>query len=193
MLKKITTEKRKIKLNGNELDFTLRTSRRSKNLQLAIHGSGRVVVTRPWRLPESFVLNFIERKASWILEKLDKFKTQDPSFHPGGTELDYLRHKSSARKLILARVAYFNQYYNFTFKRILIKNQKTRWGSCSRDGNLNFNYKLVLLPPEVADYIVVHELCHLKEFNHSRKFWQLVAEALPDYKDRRKRLKGKVE
>ena len=67
------------------------------------------------------------------------------------------------------------------FNKINIKNQKTRWGSCSKKGNLNFNYKIALLPQHLADYIIVHELCHLGEFNHSRSFWNLVAKVFPEY------------
>ena len=81
----------------------------------------------------------------------------------------------------MERVDHFNTTYKFKFNRINIKNQKTRWGSCSNKGNLNFNYKIVLLPERLADYIIVHELCHLKELNHSKKFWNLVAKAMPDY------------
>jgi len=66
---------------------------------------------------------------------------------------------------------------------------RSRWGSCSVSGNLNFNYKLIHLPEDIAEYIVAHELCHLAEFNHSKKFWELVSKTIPDHKLRRKRLK----
>ena len=81
------------------------------------------------------------------------------------------------------RVEYFNKIYNFSFNKILIKNQKTRWGSCSNKGNLNFNYKILFLPEALRDYIIVHELCHLKEFNHSKNFWKLISRAIPDYSE----------
>jgi predicted metal-dependent hydrolase len=97
----------------------------------------------------------------------------------------YLRVREETRALVHARLAHFNTVYGFTLRKVFIKNHKSRWGSCSAKGNLNFNYKLVFLPPEVADYIIVHELCHLGEFNHSPKFWALVLRALPDYKARR--------
>ena len=84
----------------------------------------------------------------------------------------------------------FNQIYGFQYNKINIRNQKTRWGSCSKKGNLNFNYKIALLPEKYADYIVVHELCHLKEFNHSRSFWNLVARTIPDFRERKKRIKN---
>jgi hypothetical protein len=100
----------------------------------------------------------------------------------------YLANKEKARALVTERLRYFNQFYDFSWKRVSIKDTKRRWGSCSKKGNLNFCYKVALLPPEVADYIVVHELCHLGQFNHSRDFWGLVAKTIPEYKQLRLRL-----
>ncbi|MEI6280835.1 MAG: M48 family metallopeptidase [bacterium] len=107
------------------------------------------------------------------------------------TRWDYKRHKETARALAHARVAYFNTFYNFPVRRISIRNTKTRWGSCSQKGNLNFNYKILFLPALMTDYIIVHELCHLKEFNHSQNFWDLVAKIIPEHKVIRKELKKK--
>ncbi|TSC69693.1 MAG: hypothetical protein G01um101456_45 [Parcubacteria group bacterium Gr01-1014_56] len=101
----------------------------------------------------------------------------------------YLAYKEAARALVHAKLAQFNAHYNFTLKKIFIKNHKSRWGSCSSRGNLNFNYKIVGLPPELQDYLVVHELCHLGAFNHSPEFWALVQQTTPSYKALRKRLK----
>ena len=103
--------------------------------------------------------------------------------------LNYIKYKSPATNLIKERLEYFNQFYNYKLGRVTIRNQKTRWGSCSKKGNLNFNYKIVLLSPKQADYIIVHELCHLKEFNHSQKFWDLVSTTIPDYKEIRSSLR----
>ena len=102
----------------------------------------------------------------------------------------YLINKVAAQRLVFDRLTYFNNFYNFKYSRVSIKNQATRWGSCSRQGNLNFNYKIVLLPPDLADYIIVHELCHLGQLNHGPKFWQLVNLTVPDYKLRRHRLRA---
>jgi predicted metal-dependent hydrolase len=101
----------------------------------------------------------------------------------------YLKYKEQARILVENRISHFSKFYDITINRIAIRNQKTRWGSCSRNGNLNFNYKLVLIPENLADYVIVHELCHLKQFNHSKNFWNLVAETIPDYEERRESLK----
>lgn len=94
-----------------------------------------------------------------------------------------------ARELVLARLRDFNQHYQLSWKRVAIRNQRRCWGSCSSLKNLNFSYKILFLPPELADYIIVHELCHLKELNHGPNFWSLVAEQVPDYKARIRTLK----
>jgi predicted metal-dependent hydrolase len=100
-----------------------------------------------------------------------------------------LKYKERARKLVENKIIKFNKTYKFRYNKIAIKNQKTRWGSCSKSGNLSFNYRILSLSPEVADYLMVHELCHLREMNHSRAFWDLVARAIPDYKKLRKQLR----
>jgi len=108
------------------------------------------------------------------------------------SRVEFLANKELARALVFERIKYFNQNYRFKIRRISIRNQRSRWGSCSKKGNLNFNYRIVLLPPVVSDYIIVHELCHLGEFNHSKRFWGLVAKTIPDYQQIRKELRGKV-
>jgi predicted metal-dependent hydrolase len=101
----------------------------------------------------------------------------------------YAKHKERARALAHARLAYFNAHYGFSWGRVAIKNHTSRWGSCSRKGNLNFSYQIALLPEALADYIIVHELCHLGEFNHSPRFWALVARACPNHKELRRALR----
>ncbi len=100
------------------------------------------------------------------------------------TQTHYHGSKARAKKIIQERLKIYNKDYNFTFARISIKDLKSRWGSCSARKNLNFHYKLLFLPIELLDYIVVHELCHLVEMNHSHRFWQLVRRTIPDYKKR---------
>jgi predicted metal-dependent hydrolase len=105
------------------------------------------------------------------------------------TSKNYLKYKESARGIAISRLEYFNTFYGFKYNRIAIRDQKTRWGSCSKKGNLNFNYKIALIPEKARDYIIVHELCHLGEFNHSRNFWNLVKKTVPDYLEIRRALK----
>ncbi len=103
---------------------------------------------------------------------------------------DYLKYKDKALKLAQERIRFYNKKYKFNYNKIRIKNQRTRWGSCSQKANLNFNYRIIFLSEQMRDYIIVHELCHLKEFNHSKRFWDLVSSTLPNYKEIRKDLKN---
>lgn len=93
----------------------------------------------------------------------------------------YVLHREAARSLVHARLAHYNAHYGFVYNRVAIRNQRRCWGSCTSLKNLNFSYRLLFLPPELADYVIVHELCHLKELNHSPRFWALVAETIPEY------------
>lgn len=102
----------------------------------------------------------------------------------------YLAHKEEARELALARLSHFNQHYNLIWNRVAIRNQRRCWGSCSAKKNLNFNYKIVFLPPQLADYIIVHELCHLTHLHHGQEFWDLVEQQVPDYKERLRALRA---
>jgi len=129
----------------------------------------------------------MQQKVDWILKKLTGMKSVDPRLATQSRRT-YLANKERARQFIEQRLDLVNQKYGFQYNRISVRNQKTRWGSCSKDGNLNFNYKIIFLPQRVADYIIVHELCHLKEMNHSKRFWGLVAESFPDYKKLKKEL-----
>lgn len=98
-------------------------------------------------------------------------------------------YRGQARNIITGRVEHFGSKLNLSYNRIFIKGQKTRWGSCSSLKNLNFNWRLVMAPVEVIDYIVIHELSHLAEMNHSRKFWQLVENHCPNHREHRKWLR----
>lgn len=99
-------------------------------------------------------------------------------------------YRRQAETVFAERLALHNQIYQYPYARVAIKAQKTRWGSCSRQGNLNFNWRLLLAPLAVLDYVVIHELCHLREMNHSPRFWQLVAVACPAYVTQRSWLRA---
>jgi predicted metal-dependent hydrolase len=101
----------------------------------------------------------------------------------------YALHKEEARTLVHRKLAQWNTHYKLPYKRIAIRNSRSRWGSCSVNKNLNFNYKILFLSEALQDYLIVHELCHLKEFNHGKGFWDLVAETIPDHSERRKALR----
>ncbi|MCK4635879.1 MAG: M48 family metallopeptidase [Candidatus Moranbacteria bacterium] len=144
-----------------------------------------MVVTAPKLISQKFLEKTLQENSQWIEERLNKKKT----FQVPTDEKEIRRAKKKARKVIEEKLDFFNQYYQFSFTTISIRNQKTRWGSCSSTGSLNFNYKLIYLSEKLLDYVVVHELCHLWEMNHSVNFWNLVAKRIPDFKERRKDLK----
>lgn len=97
--------------------------------------------------------------------------------------------KESAKETIAFRAIHYAKAYGLEFKNIAVKNQKTKWGSCSTYKNLNFNWQLILCPRDILDYVVIHEICHLKEMNHSKKFWNLVSLECPDHRLKRKWLR----
>lgn len=180
---------KQIELNKKKIDYTLKISKQARRLRLAIYCDGSFVVTAPRNLSENIIESFINKKSQWIINKLEYFKNFSGQIFTKGSKKNYYDCKGQALSLAKKRIEHFNRFYGFEFKRISIRNQKTRWGSCSAKGNLNFNYKIALLPERLTDYIIVHELCHLKELNHSRKFWDLLAMAIPDYLNNRKELK----
>ncbi|HEU4677686.1 MAG TPA: M48 family metallopeptidase [Candidatus Paceibacterota bacterium] len=102
----------------------------------------------------------------------------------------YATHKETARARIHERLAHWSVVRGASYGRVAIRDQRSRWGSCSRERNLNFNFRLAFLPVELLDYVIVHELCHLDEFNHSPDFWALVEASLPDYRLRRRALRA---
>ncbi len=180
---------KQITLQNYKIDYTLRKSKRARRMRLAVYCDGSVVVTIPFDLKETIIERFIKEKSEWLFSKIEFFKQFKGKPIARYSRKDYLEYKNIAYLMAVSRVEHFNKIYKFSFNKINIKNQKTRWGSCSKKGNLNFNYKIALLPQQLVNYIIVHELCHLGEFNHSNKFWKLVAKAIPNYAGIRSELK----
>lgn len=173
--------KKKIKIKDQDIDYVARRSKRAKRLRLAVYCDGSFIVTIPRGFSISRAEEFILKQAEWVLEKLNIMKGRSQSrVFMRRSRQEYLKLRSDAQTMVQAKVDKFNELYKLKYNKVTIRNQKTRWGSCSKKGNLNFNYKIVFLPEKYAEYIIVHELCHLQEFNHSRKFWDLVSVALPD-------------
>ena len=169
--------KKEIIIAGRKIGYSIRKYSRAKHLRLAINSRGCLVASKPWYLSNRAVARFISDQAQWVIEKLE-LSAQTNNYQV--ERLEYLAHKEQARELVLKKIEKFNSIYQFKFSRVSIRQPKTRWGSCSSRGNLNFNYKLVFLPEPMVDYIVVHEICHLKELNHSARFWGLVSQTIPD-------------
>ena len=169
-----------------ELTYQIIRSNR-KTIAIQITPAGQVVVRCPQRTPTSQVRAFVEEKSDWIRKHLSKI--EDRPQLPRFTEAQIRELADRAVKLIPQRVAYFAPRMGVTYGRITIRNQTSRWGSCTSQGNLNFNCLLMLAPSEVLDYVVVHELWYRKEMNDSPRFWAEVARILPDYETRKKWLK----
>ena len=164
------------------VEYSVKKSQRAKHLTIRVYPNNVVLVTIPKRFPVYLAEHFIKQKEAWINDRIAKNVRRQETL-PKKSREDYLENKAKALQLIKTRIDYFNKLYNFTVNKISVKNQTTRWGSCSKNGNLNFNYQIIYLKYEQIDYVVIHELCHLKELNHSKAFWDLVAQALPNYKE----------
>lgn len=176
----------------------IRESTRAKYLRITVNPDGIVVLTKPVRVSLKRAEDFAKRSEAWVAASLKKLhmrvakrteveKTVLP--RPRKNSLACKEARKAARILVTERLKHFNTLYGFTYGTISIRDQKTRWGSCSAKGNLSFNYRIVYLPKELQDYIVVHELCHTKEHNHSPKFWGEVAKTLPSHAILRKELR----
>ncbi len=183
---------KEIEINNQKISYTLRKSKRARRMRLTISCEGSLVVTLPNSLffGESSAERAIRKKARWVLDKLNYFQKHRNKYFFRSTKKEFLKHKNKALKIATDKADYFNRFYGFKFGKISVRNQKTRWGSCSRNGNLSFNYKIALLPEKISDYIIVHELCHLEEFNHSKKFWNLVKKTIPNFKSIRREIRG---
>ena len=162
-----------------------------KTLQVEIRPDGEVLVRSPQYLSDAEIRRFVETKADWIVQHIARVKAgaQQAADMERLSMEDIRRLADEAAIDIPERVRRFAPVVGVRYGRITIRNQKSKWGSCSSRGNLNFNCLLMLAPPSVRDYVVVHELCHLIELNHSKRFWNLVAGVLPGYKNEEKWLK----
>jgi len=167
----------------------VKKSVRARVLRLAVRRNGSVILTLPFFVSYEQGRRFLESKRGWICEKVRAFLFSPQRLIHRGSVKEYKASKNSAKKLVEERLLFYQKKYDVHWNRVSIRNQSTRWGSCSRQGNLSFNYRLLLLPPHLCDYVIVHELCHLKEMNHSPKFWALVAQTFPDYKKLRQEMR----
>ena len=167
-------------------DYQLIPAKR-KTISIQITPAGEVVVRYPRRMHLAQVQSFVESKHGWIQAKLQKLASQ-PQLPPL-TEEERSALRRQAQEDFEERTARFAPLVGVDYGRITIRSQKTRWGSCSAQGNLNFNCLLMLAPQQVRDYVLIHELCHRKHLNHSREFWEEVQRFCPDYRACKKWLK----
>jgi len=179
-------------LNNKNISYIIRKHPRAKRVRLRVGDGGRLIVTTPLRTPHFLVTAMLRLNAGAIIASIGQFaeRAVGTRISRKAAREHYAMHKETARELATARLAALNLRYGFTYKRVSIRNQKTRWGSCSKKGNLNFSYKIALMPAHLADYIIAHELCHLGAFDHSPAFWDLVAQTVPDHKAARRELRN---
>ncbi len=173
-----------------DTDYRIIRSRR-RTMAIEITPEAEVLVRAPLMMSDAAVAGFVEIRREWIEKHLAKIRKKAEQ-RAGVSKLTSEEKQiiiDRALRLIPERVKHYAASVGVTYGRITIRNQKTRWGSCSTNGNLNFNYLLADMPEEVLDYVVVHELCHRQEMNHSPKFWSEVGKAFPEYKKVRKWLK----
>lgn len=183
-------------MNG---EYELRESAQARHVRISVDSGGRVVVTKPLRTSMHSVERFVEEKRTWIEQTLQKASRKRgglpllPLARPRKGSKAYKEARAQARALVTERLKFFNETYKTQYGTISIRDQKTRWGSCSHRNNLSFNYRIVFLPSELADYIIVHELCHTIEHNHSPRFWAQVARALPNHLLLRKTIRTRYQ
>ena len=166
-----------------EITYIIQKSRR-RSMSIHVADDKKVIVKVPLGTPTFVAEKFIMEKKDWIMKQMAKLEKQTELADSMGplTEEDIKQIKKKAKKVIPERVEHYAKLAGISYNRIFIRLQKSRWGSCSVDGNLNFNCLLVLMPPEVLDSVVVHELCHRRHMNHSREFYDEVLQIFPNYK-----------
>lgn len=170
------------------IPYTIIHSRR-KTMAVQVKKDGQVVVRCPLWVSDKRAGQFLEEHGAWVAKQYERVQERirnQVSYDPEQVKA----YREEARKILTEKTALWAQRMGVTYGRITIREQTTRWGSCSGKGNLNYNWKLVLLPEELLEYAVVHELAHRKEMNHSERFWNIVEQELPDYRQRRKALRS---
>lgn len=157
----------------------IRTAR--KTVAIQIKPDKTIIVRAPKRMSKEQIHSLVQSKEKWIQKHLNELEKHSEEVCQTLSEEDMKALADKAVRIIPERVRYYAPLIGVTYGKITIRNQRTRWGSCSSKGNLNFNCLLMLAPPEVLDSVVVHELCHRKEMNHSKQFYEEVRRVFPEY------------
>jgi len=163
-------------------------SNRAKRINISVKPFRGVRVAVPYRVSFDEAIQFAQSKKSWILKYLDKMKAvekEHENFSKNSTEID----RAEARKKLIGRLNELSEKHGFSFNKVFMRSQRTRWGSCSSKNNINLNMKLIILPDEMIDYVLLHELVHTRIKNHTKEFWQELDGLVGDAKAESKRLK----
>ncbi len=172
----------------NSYEYNLKRSNR-KTISVEISREAEIIVRAPLKMKKTDIEAFLQSKSEWIDKHLASMKEKLASVPRKLTEEEKNELKKNAKIVIAPRVEKFALRMGISYEKITIKLQKTRFGSCSTHHNLNFNALVALMPSDILDYVIVHELAHLKQMNHSVAFWKEVEKIIPDYKNKRKWLK----
>ena len=168
------------------MDFEIKYSkRRTVSIQVK---DGIVILHSPFGVTEEKLSSIASSHKEWIEKQLAKQRKKSEKY-PEPTKEEENRLRSLARKILPTKLEYYSKIMGLKYGRVTITGAKTRFGSCSSKGNIAFSFRLMRYPDEAIDYVVVHELAHLKEMNHSKRFYQIIEKVLPDYKQRKRLLK----
>ena len=181
----------KIIYGNNEIEIEIVRSQR-KSVSIEIRDCGKAVARIPYCLSDDELKRIINEKERWITNKCEEIKAAEKIYtSTGATSPEMLTEDELERIKVkfVEKVRYFSGIMGVYANKITIRNQKTRWGSCSAKKNLNFNYQLYYLPDRLMDYVVIHELAHIRHMDHSKEFWAEIENYCPDYKERRDELK----
>ncbi|MBQ9984658.1 MAG: M48 family metallopeptidase [Lachnospiraceae bacterium] len=159
-----------------------------KTLTLQVTQELQLWIKAPIRMPEREIVRFINQRIFWIYKHAKRMQ-KDSELRVCRSDKEIYELREKARMVLTGRTEFFAGKLGVTYNKIRIGSQRTRWGSCSSKGTISYNWKLILMPEAVRDYVVVHELCHLLEMNHSPQFWKVVEEIIPNYKEYRRWLK----
>jgi predicted metal-dependent hydrolase len=208
---------RKLTFKNRQIEYKIRISNKARRVSINIK-NGFIILVVPSDFPVKKAEEFIRSKGDWILKHVDSARPKIEGLVYRGREMEpeyddntvtFVVKKNGKKIKIDDKLKFFFENwmysvaqdyipyrtyeladkYNFNFNKISVKQVRSRWGSCSSNGNLAFNYKLMQFENEVIDYVIVHELCHTKEMNHSPRFWKLVEDIIPNYKELKNSLK----
>lgn len=165
-----------------------RKNRRSRRITIRVSPRRGVTVSMPWIVPYKTAFNFFLAKRQWVLETIDrqaeKFKDE-----PVPTPLEIEAMRAEAKRVLPARLSELAKKYSFEYNQVRIKHNVSNWGSCSRKGNINLNLNLVRVPENLRDYVILHELCHLRHPNHGPEFHALLESLCPGHRLKEKELR----
>lgn len=169
--------------------YQIYKTKKARRLSITVYENGHVRVSVPYRISKKIAYIYVASKMGWIQKCLASQQRVMCISYPFTDTLGYKKYAPKARQALTQRTQELADQTGLSFKRVSIRNQKTRWGSCSTTGTLSFNYKLYFLPAELRDYVIIHELCHTKHMNHGPRFWNKVARFCPNYKEYEKQLR----